>query len=576
MDPHRNYKEAINSWKRLLQDYDERNIASSLKRTEPESIAVTLKDDENSRVTSVIEKAIRLQKIKRQRTKNNACNSIDSQKGQTPKDRQDKGSEGHKDDNTAAFGQSETRRSGLDFSTDIIETMDTIEDDFEEKTKLKIAIASLRSKLETLQPEGSRPSDIAAISIEGSSIEKNNEGIASTGNTGSADVNEVLLSQDVASQRSILIWDEIQTIVEASSSSKNEVKAMADAAVSELGMENLEDGVLHRLCTNEIYTQDQEEECGTGADGHIEVNKTNMDQTKLPQLSFQSSQNLCRILFSRKVLRLKSIPSRLFLDSILHARKTHGRAIVDSVLLPAIHDHDSFSKLTSELVQKVMKEQTTASAVHFLSCTFESTVGRQNISETSECSALDRLPIIFHSEIHLAMVQSILSYSNVPCPVPTRLWTRFNNILNSLWEEVTGFITSVSSTTPSRLSISNSTISCLKDAVGSKNEMAWILHMYCPVNIRDMLVNYSGPGMESDGSNAGSSIEGLRQEGQIRLSNPKLLQLLMTWTLKQGPLCSDLESLQRMRQFCATKLEAKQAKGLVSKLDMFIKKKGGV
>ncbi|KAF9204274.1 hypothetical protein BGZ49_005478 [Haplosporangium sp. Z 27] len=538
MDPHRNYKEAINSWKRLLQDYDERSIASSLKRTEPESVAVTLKDDENSRVTSVIESKSgvlwRLQKIKRQRTKNNACNSIDSQKGQTPKDRQDKGSEGHKDDNTTAFGQSETRRSGLDFSTDIIETMDTIEDDFEEKTKLKIAIASLRSKLETLQPEGSRPSDIAAISIEGSSIEKNNEGIASTGNTGSADINEVLLSQDVASQRSILIWDEVQTIVEASSSSKNEVKAMADAAISELGMENLEDGVLHRLCTNEIYTQDQDEECGTGADGHIEVNKTNMDQTKLPQLSFQSSQNLCRILFSRKVLRLKSIPSRLFLDSILHAGKTHGRAIVDSVLLPAIHDHDSFSKLTSELVQKVMKEQTTASAVHFLSCTFESTV------------------------------------------VPTRLWTRFNSILNSLWEEVAGFITSASSTTPSRLSISNSTISCLKDAVGSKNEMAWILHMYCPVNIWEMLVNYSGPGMESDGSNAGSSIEGLRQEGQIRLSNPKLLQLLMTWTLKQGPLCSDLESLQRMRQFCATKLEAKQAKGLVSKLDMFIKKKGGV
>lgn len=68
----------------------------------------------------------------------------------------------------------------------------------------------------------------------------------------------------------------------------------------------------------------------------------------------------------QKAIRLKSIPSRLFLDAVLNAGKAHGRAIVDSVLMPVIHDHISFSKLSSELIQKTMKEQASTTVIHFL------------------------------------------------------------------------------------------------------------------------------------------------------------------------------------------------------------------
>ncbi|KAF9361527.1 hypothetical protein BGX26_002032 [Mortierella sp. AD094] len=450
--------------------------------------------------------------------------------------------------------------------------------EMQEITELKLAIASLRSKLETLQPEGMRPSDIAAMSTAGFSVQNSGDGPASEGTASSAGGtdNEVLLSQDVASQRSILIWDEIRALVEASTSSRSRVKSMADSAIIGLGIENLEDGVLHRLCTNEVFAQDQGDECEPRFEGTLETDAATVDPAEIPRLSYQVSQTLCRMLFCRKALSLKSIPSRLFLDALLHAGKAHGRAIVDSVLLPVIFDHTTFSKLASELVQKVMKEQTSASMVHFLSCAFEPTATGQITSETIVYSALARLPVLFHSEIHLATVQSILGYSNVPCPLPTRLWTRFNTILDLLWEQVVGFITSISSTALTGQGISNPASTTLKDAVDTKNETTWILRMYCPANIWELVAKYAESGIVGDRSAVRSGIEELNQGGQVRLSNPKLIQLLMTWTMRQGPMCSDLESLQRMRQFCATKLEVKQAKGLVAKLDLFIKKKGAI
>jgi hypothetical protein len=54
------------------------------------------------------------------------------------------------------------------------------------------------------------------------------------------------------------------------------------------------------------------------------------------------------------------------LDAILHAGRANGRAIVDGVLMPVVRDHASFSKLSSELVQKVMKEQSAVTVIHFL------------------------------------------------------------------------------------------------------------------------------------------------------------------------------------------------------------------
>ncbi|KAF8938981.1 hypothetical protein BGZ58_010981 [Dissophora ornata] len=246
---------------------------------------------------------------------------------------------------------------------------DNGDDDGRERADLELAIASLRSKLETLQPEGTKPSDIAAAAQApvqiGGGVDANTASIREA-DEGTAE-NEVVLSQTVTSQRSILLWDEILTVVEAMNSPRSQVQAMAYTAVSELGMDNLEDGVLHRLCVNEIFTQ---EDYGDDYEIAVEASEraveASLDRTKSSQLSYQVSLSLYRILFCQKVLYLKAIPSRLLLDAILQAGKAHGRAIVDSVLLPAIRDYVGFSKLTSELVQKVMKEQTSATVIHFL------------------------------------------------------------------------------------------------------------------------------------------------------------------------------------------------------------------
>ena len=194
-------------------------------------------------------------------------------------------------------------------------------------------------------------------------------------------------------------------------------------------MDTLEDGVLHRLCVNEIFTQ---EDHGDDYEGAVEASEkaveASLDQTKTSRLSYQVSLNLYRILFCQKVptlpfsfrcwayfqptlhqltivpsfeqaLHLKAIPSRLFLDAILQAGKAHGRAIVDGVLLPAIRDYVGFSKLTSELVQKVMKEQTSATVIHFLRYTL--------------CS-LEHDSWTFDSYISIAMGADIISFITQP------------------------------------------------------------------------------------------------------------------------------------------------------------------
>ncbi|KAG0019114.1 hypothetical protein BGZ80_006304 [Entomortierella chlamydospora] len=568
LDPHRSHKETINSWKRLLLDHDERNAVSTLKRTDLVAIdaladntedtfeggvkssrtSLTQRKHDNSLSTSVD----KLQKSKRRKANYKTSDTSASRWEQSSEGKRERDINVHGDDNIAL-------QHPKDHSLELAPSIDSVEsinvtEETQEITELKLAIASLRTKLEMLQPEGMRPSDIAAMSTAKLSVQNSSDGPASedTTNSGEDRDNEVLLSQDVPSQRSILIWDEIRALVEACASSRSGMKSIADSAIIELGIDNLEDGVLHRLCTNEVFTQDQGDECEPRFEGTLEADTSTADLA----------------------LSLKSMPSRLFLDALLHAGKAHGRAVVDSVLLPVIHDCTTFSKLASELVQKVLKEQASASMVHFLSCAFEPTPAGQTTSETIAYSALDRLPVLFHSEIHLATVQSILGYSNVPCPLPTRLWTRFNTILDLLWEQVVGFVTSTSPSALTGQGISGPASTTLKEAVDTKNETTWILRMYCPPNIWELVAKYAESGMAGNGSAARSSIEELNLGGQVRLSNPKLIQLLMTWTMRQGPMCSDLESLQRMRQFCATKLEAKQAKGLVAKLDMFIKKKG--
>lgn len=72
------------------------------------------------------------------------------------------------------------------------------------------AVHSLKEKLEILQPEGKKPSDVEAASKAGLSTSSPKESLNMTTNEGE---NEVLLSQVVTSQRSILLWEDIQVLV---------------------------------------------------------------------------------------------------------------------------------------------------------------------------------------------------------------------------------------------------------------------------------------------------------------------------------------------------------------------------
>ncbi|KAG0255258.1 hypothetical protein BGZ95_005814, partial [Linnemannia exigua] len=410
-------------------------------------------------------------------------------------------------------------------------------------TDLMFAIASLRSKLETVQPNGMRPSDVAKVRAKESKIGQDSDSTDSQAN-GIGEIvmeesSDALLSQVLTSQQSVQLWDDLRVLVEASISISEQEQALVNKAVSEIGLENLEDGVLNRLCIDEIFVQNN---TGQAEPGDHAVEDTGeiehqIGSTRTAQLSYQSSLFLARVLFFRKASELSSQPSRLFLDALLHAGRAHGRAIIDGVVLPLAQDYIKFSKPTSELVQKVLKEQTSASLIHFLSHVFEPLNGQQGASATSKNkSAVGSISLVFLSEAHLMTVQTALSLAALPCPLPTRLWSRFVTILGILWEQVTGLVVTYGSLPLESM----------------PEDVAVILKMYTPTSLSD--------GAGSDGQ-------------QVRLMNKVLIQLLLAWTMRQGPHCLEVESLQRLREFCVSRVDVKQGKALVSRLDMTIKRR---
>lgn len=168
---------------------------------------------------------------------------------------------------------------------------------------------------------------------------------------------------------------------------------------------------------------------------------------------------------------------------------------------------------------------------------------------------LYRVPAVFASEIHLTTVQTLLGFASLPCPLPSRLWMRLNTSLELLWDQMVGLLLSVTklgSTPPS----TTMTLSDIKD---NHQANLWMLKLYCSPVLWETLFK------------GGQDREAMKDE--LRLNNPKLIQLLMAWTLRQGPHCQDVGSLTRFREFCATRVDPKQGKALVAKLDMIIKKK---
>lgn len=75
-----------------------------------------------------------------------------------------------------------------------------------------------------------------------------------------------------------------------------------NVAVPDLGLEHLEDGVLNRLCIDEIFVQDKASQTEQGdrvMEGPGEAEQ--IGSTRASQLSYQSSLFLLRVLFYRKV-----------------------------------------------------------------------------------------------------------------------------------------------------------------------------------------------------------------------------------------------------------------------------------
>lgn len=113
----------------------------------------------------------------------------------------------------------------------LISDTDTVSkmDDGEEIAGLELTVASLKSKLEILQPEGMRPSDVAAAMAQTATPTAVNMAGSGPQMEERAD-GDVLLSQTSTSQRSILLWDEIIVIIEAMDSSNNRVQSLVSEA----------------------------------------------------------------------------------------------------------------------------------------------------------------------------------------------------------------------------------------------------------------------------------------------------------------------------------------------------------
>ncbi|KAF9949076.1 hypothetical protein BGZ70_001949 [Mortierella alpina] len=405
----------------------------------------------------------------------------------------------------------------------------------QELVGLEAAVSSLRNKLEMLQPIGMRPSDLAAAlgqpTVEDQDVLTDGNG-ETHANAALITNQEEILSQVSTSQCSVYLWDELRALVTLSGSPAEKTREQVDKAVSELGLTNLEDGALDRLCSEifDGYQTEQQEALSSDAD----------DTRAALQLSYSASLFLFKILFYKKALLVQSKPSRLFLHSIVYAGMHHGRAVTDAVLLPLLRDHARYSKVTLELVQNVLKEQSSAGVIHFLSMVLEPTRG-QAAPAAGEDDEMSKVPVLFLTEVHLDTVKTILSHANVPTPLPSRLWVRFNAVLDILWEQ----IVLLRSTSPS-----------------SANCQA-LVKLYCSSGDLPAFLSPSGR----------KDVLGNGEQDSLRLSCVNLVQLLMTWTMRQGPLCQDVGNLEKMRQFCASRVDAKLGKSLVTKLDMFIKRK---
>ncbi|KAF9108728.1 hypothetical protein BGX29_008260 [Mortierella sp. GBA35] len=160
-----------------------------------------------------------------------------------------------------------------------------------------------------VQPEGMRPSDIAKARAEavrnGQGSDMADMHADEMGATDMEESDDTMLSQVPTSQQSILLWDDLRLLVEARTSVSEQEQTLVNKAVSDLGLERLEDGVLHRLCIDEIFEQDDASKAEQGDDVMDGAGEGEQTRKTPLQLSYKVDVKLGKALVSRLDIMIK-------------------------------------------------------------------------------------------------------------------------------------------------------------------------------------------------------------------------------------------------------------------------------
>ncbi|KAF9163937.1 hypothetical protein DFQ26_002009 [Actinomortierella ambigua] len=451
------------------------------------------------------------------------------------------------------------------------------------------AIKALNEKLEGIQPAGTRPSDIRAelASQAGGALSSMSdaEQIGQPSRSAS-DSGDLVLSQTQHSQHTVSLWDDIRQLIHALCSKEPELESQAAESIAWLGLDNLEDGILQGLCVNELALHSND--------------NTNPEQAFT--LPYQTSLYLFHVLFYSKVCRLTTTPSRLFLDAIQSAARLHARAVLDGVLLPLVCQMDSsVTKVHTELTFNILKSQPSTTLVHFLGTWLAartnpgvakgstnrsnndalalgrylpnelqsllvhrpssiSGMGSSGTGSTSHWTEPPRdpstsffVPSPLSSDIQISLLQSIISLPVLAkSPLPSRLWHQLCDDLELLWSAIQAV-----ATRPAPVLLLKQQQQQQQKTDESMAQRAWTKAMYLPSLDSTSSAQPPPPPM-SDG---------------IRLSNAKLPPVLVLWVMRHGPSCQDIALLERMQQFCETKMDVKGGKMVLAKIEALLRKK---
>ncbi|KAG0261935.1 hypothetical protein DFQ27_002707 [Actinomortierella ambigua] len=405
------------------------------------------------------------------------------------------------------------------------------------------AIKALNEKLEGIQLAGTRPSDIraelASQACGALSSMSDAEQIGKPSRSAS-DSGDLVLSQTQHSQHTVSLWDDIRQLIHALCSKEPELESQAAESIVWLGLDNLEDGILQGLCVNELALHSND--------------NTNPEQAfTLPyQTICQMDSSVTKVHTELTFNILKSQPSTTlvhFLGTWLAARTNPGMAKGSANRnnndVPALGRY-----LPNELQSLLVHRPSSISGM-----------GSSGTGSTSHWTEPPRdpstsfsVPSPLSSDIQISLLQSIISLPVLAkSPLPSRLWHQLCDDLELLWSA----IQAVATRTAPVLLLKQQQQQQQQKTDESMAQRAWTKAMYLPSLDSTSSAQPPPPPM-SDG---------------IRLSNAKLPPVLVLWVMRHGPSCQDIALLERMQQFCETKMDVKGGKMVLAKIEALLRKK---